>query len=304
MARWPVTDWLITAPAWADRCAGTFVANFLPAARAALAFSGSTARFLIHTDRPDKLRAAMDGLDVEFRPVPLGRTPHHMLGAAHKEAIADAAPGEAVAFLCADMVLSVECFAAAERRFDAGSRLIMASATRTIGGDPPTGVRSRDLLAWSMEHKHPITLECFWKKGRASVPWAIYFQDGPNTVLRAFHLHPFAALMDGRAEFKGTTVDFDLAAAFRRDEIHVVTDADELAMVEMSPASRTLPLREEKMTTLSIAQWAAHRTIDVHRWFFQNHEIVITGRGGTIGEQPLCDEIVRKTLIVAAGGAV
>ncbi len=54
---------------------------------------------------------------------------------ANREALELAEPGEAVAFINADMVCSREIFAASERRFAEGKRLIMMAASRTLGGE-------------------------------------------------------------------------------------------------------------------------------------------------------------------------
>ena len=292
-----VPSWLITIPVWGTRCVGTFVNFVLPSIFAAVDHSKSTVRFLVHTDEPKQIQGAMQGLKVECREVPKAASPHHSLGAIHREAITTAKTGEIIAFLCADIVLSIECFAAAEQQFVLGKKLIMCAATRTFGGSPPIGALSKQLLAWTMENKHPVIEQCFWGTGHSMTPWAVYFKQGDNIVLRAFHLHPFAAVKDREILFKGVTVDFDLASSYSREQIHVVTDVNELSLAEISPLlgnrflNRPLP-----MTADSVAAWATRQTVDVHRWFFRHHEIVIAGERGQCGEQPVCEQIIAKTI--------
>jgi hypothetical protein len=285
--------WIITIPTWGQRCNDAFINVGLPSLRAALRLAKVPARFLIHTDDPIRIKKAMEGLDVFFRVVPAGRSPHHKLGTAHIDAINLAGDGQFICFLCADMVVSVECFAFAEKRFAQGKKIIMGASSRTFGDEPPIGAKSRDLLAWTMRHPHPITVDCFWETGKGDVPWAIYFKRGKNIVLRAFHLHPFAAVKDNKLKFSGATIDYDLAASYSHAEIHVVAGANEMAMAEVSPLSRILGGRSTPITVDSIAAWASRNTIDVHRWFFSDNPITITGTG-QCGEIKIVEDVLRQ----------
>lgn len=282
--------WLITVPTWGPRYVEAFTTYGFPSIQSALKRSGSKARFLIHTDSQNVLAGHLADYDVIFRPIPKGRSPHDVLGDAHLAAIDLADQGEALAFMCSDMVMSVEAFLVAEKRFAEGKRMIMNAASRTYGAIPPVGAASRDLLRWTMEHRHPITEQCFWG-GSSSVPWALYFQRGDNIVLHGFHLHPFACIKDRPLSFKGTTADFDLAACYERKEIHVVTDADEMSMCEVSPLSRMFPKRPLPTTVEDVGVWAFHHAIDIHRWFFREHGIVIAG-GDDAGEKPIIEAII------------
>lgn len=237
----------------------------------------------------------MGALEAEFRPVPDG-VAYGPLGTAHREGIAAAPMGSAVSLLCADMVLSRECFGAAEKQFAAGKRAIVAAATRTCGPNPPIGAASRDLLLWTMANRHPITRECFYGDGKSGYPWAVYFKKGNSIVLRAFHLHLFALIKRDNLKFSATS-DLDLIENFPPAQTRVVTDADEMAMAEMSPRERTLPMRDSPMTPQSIAEWASTHALPVHYWLFNEHPITICG-DGKCDERPICDEVIMKAIAI------
>jgi hypothetical protein len=113
-------NWLVTTPAWGERCVGLFTDIVLPAIKAAAARSCGVVRFLIHTDDPKRIKQALDqsGFALSEQrviPVPKGdHTPHVILGNAHRGAIAEAKYNGCVAFINADMVPSVEIFESAE----------------------------------------------------------------------------------------------------------------------------------------------------------------------------------------------
>lgn len=288
-------SWFISVPAWGSRCISSFRHFGLPSIVNALDCAGAKARFLIHTDEEQKLRSAMSGLDAVFRPVPQAVSIHHSLGAAHREAIEVAPDGARIVLLCADMVVSRECFAAMDRRLAEGKKLIMVAATRTLGGRPPIRARSRELIEWTLRHKHPIIEQCFWGDGKSSSPWAVYFRKGESVVLRAFHLHPLVAIKDRKIAFHGTTIDQDMAGVYGRREIHVVRDPDEMSCAELSPLERgaTFKPMARPMDVDSIARWAWKRTIDLHEWFFLDNPIRLCG-SGDCGEQSICNAVVAK----------
>lgn len=271
--------WLISSPVWGEAYARRFLDQALPSQLAALAYAGMTARWLVHTDRPE-VTAAMAGLEAEIRPVPQEGDLYRRFGDAHRETIDVAADGDAVVLLTADIVVSRETFAASAARFDQGFKAIVAAATRTLSYRPaPIGASAPDLLDWTMEHPHPMVAACFWGE-RSNTPWAVYFRQGGRTILRGLHLHPLAVIKDRDLRFEGT-LDQGLLDRFRHPEIHCVTDRYELAMAELSPAERRISLRGKgsPMTAESIAEWASTRAHPVH-WWLSTHRIVIQGDAG------------------------
>lgn len=289
-------NWLVAIPAWGQRCLDIFEKATLPAALAAAKYSNSQIRFLIHTDNPARLALSMKGCEVEFRPVPVaGRDPHHKLGHANREAIAKAAPGECLAFINADMPGSTEIFGAAEQRFNEGKRLIMMAGTRTIGGIPPAGARSADLLRWSVQHAHPAMTECIFGIGRSKMCSTVYFRRGEDVICHAWHQHPFALLMDRKVEFAGVTTDRDLQDNYKRDEIHLVTDANESSFAEVSPPERVFGLGPAPMNISTILAWATKHNASSphHAWFFE-HPIAICGDGGDIGDRAVVNSVLKE----------
>jgi hypothetical protein len=288
-------DWLIAVPAWGQRCVDLFVNKALPAIGAASGGISGRARLVVHTDQPDavfrRLGSAFEGSFVCA--VPPGKTPHESFGHAHRQALELASKDECIAFINADMVASIEVFAAAEKRFAAGKRMVMMAGSRTLGGDAPIGAKAADLLRWTMQYRHPAIRECFWGNGRSGTPWAIYFQRGNHIVLHGFHLHPFAVLKDRPLQFKGKTIDVDLAENFEWDQIHLVTDADEAAFAEISPPERVFALLRKPLTIMDIVRWAQHHATPLHRRLFAQ-SIAIQGNGADIGEKQICKEILRR----------
>ena len=285
--------WLVTIPAWGDRCIkGLQIA--VAAARCSADRCGSQLRFIVHTDDAWRVGLVMKGLETEILPVPPGSEPHGKLGNAHRQAIRHVRNGECIAFINADMVCSQELFGVAEKYFTAGKRLIMMTGTRTIGGIPAVGMNSAELLRWAVSNQHPSTTECFFGRGRSTTTSMLYFRRGEDIVLRAFHLHPFAILLDRPIVFSGVTIDADLADNYEQSEIHIITSADEASFAEMSPPERVFRLSQTPMDVNTVLNWAVKGvTSPLHLWFFE-HPIAIVGDGKDVGDGVVCDLILSR----------
>lgn len=297
-------NWLAVIPAWGARCVDAFINSTLPATIIAAKYSGSRVRFMIHTDQHERVQAAMlPWLDrVTFRPVPVeGLHPHHKLGFAHREGIAFAEFGECIAFINADMPGSIEIFSAAEKRFREGKNLIIMAGTRTLGGVPPVGAKSADLLRWTMANAHPTTNENVFGVGRSAMNSTVYFKRGDNVICHAWHLHPFAVFVDRTLSFQGITIDRDLQDNYRQDEIHVITGANEASFAELSPPELVSRLDRRPIDANMIVKWADRNNVSspLHVWFFQQ-PITICGTGADIGDRAIVSDIVRR---FHAGGA-
>lgn len=283
-------DWLITTPVWGERCVNAYLRYSLPAIKAAARRINGRVRFVVHTDRPFELDEALAGFERRVLPVPNSRGDAHQIASdGNREALRIAHVGEYVAFVHADMVPSVEVFAASEKRFAQGKKLMMMAASRTLRGEPPVGASSAELLDWTMAHRHPAIMECWWPEGRSIIPWALYFENGDDIVLRGFHLHPFALVKDREPHFVGT-IDLDLLDNYQADETHVVVDRDEAAFAELSPPERTFPLLPQPLSPAYVAAWARRYASPFHRWLF-THRIAIKGNGADHGDVAVCDEI-------------
>jgi len=271
--------WLIALPCWGEQYRKRFAEFCWPSWREALSRRSLPARLLLHTDDPS-FAALFDGLKVEVRSPPVrDRNNYHgAFSNAHREALHDARIGEIVAIQNGDHILSVEAFAAAERRIRMGAKLIMCGGTRTVGplfGNPPPVLKSADLLQWAWHHAHSITQQSTYPHGLSAVSSTLYFDDGENTILRAWHLHPFAVLKDRILTFDGT-VDRDLPDNFTPQEIHVVTSKHELAQAEISPRTRHFALRADAMSEDYLYWWGCNHASAMH-WHFFKHRIVLRG---------------------------
>ncbi len=103
-----MTDWLIATPVWGERCLSAFETYVVPAIKAAASKIDGKVRFVVHTDQPFRLDGVLGSFGRRILPVPEGANAWVKAGAANREALREAQMGEAVAFINADMVPSVE----------------------------------------------------------------------------------------------------------------------------------------------------------------------------------------------------
>jgi len=290
--------WMICIPAWGERCLGAFERCALPATLQAIELAGIDATVLVHTDdqfRVAKYMQGCRGAKFIVRGLPTDRVGHYQLGDCHRASLDEAKGFDVLAFINADMVPSIELFAAAQRRIEDGKKLIMMAGTRTHGEDPPVGAASRDLLRWAIEHPHPSTIDAVFGQGHSRMCSTVYFQRGPDVVLHAFHLHPFAIVLDRNVGFTGVTIDCDLADQFAETEIHVVTDAEEAAFAETSPLDRTFETGDTPMNIDAILAWVRQSNAVTlrHRWFFEQ-PITVCGEGVDIGNRAIAGCVLRE----------
>jgi hypothetical protein len=286
-------DWIVSLPVWGKDYVKRFVEHCYPSLSVALGAVHGNLRIILHTDAPELARLFRH-YEVDVRPV--DGSAHSAMSRAHRDAIAYAESGAAIAFLSADVICSRECFAAAERRFDQGYRAVLCSGTRTVGplfgNKPPLGMAARELLEWSMAHAHPIVQQCFYPHGKNAIPSTLYFTDGTNIIMRAFHLHPFAVVKDRPLSFT-QTIDSNLADCFTLAQTHVVTDADELALAEITPIGKRQALLPYAMNHQYIAWWLKKYGSERHREQFKAR-IVIRGGADTACDAP-AQEILALT---------
>lgn len=294
--------WLICCPAWGERCIDHFVYTTALAIERAIDYAGITPRWLVHTDQPERIRAT--GIKpIDIRPLVTQRSSYYYtLSDCHRAGVSAAERGEAVAIINADMVPSVEFFTACEKRFSEGKRIIMSAAPRTLSDKPPSiGIKSRQLLEWVWEHRHPAIEDGIWGSGQTVSLATLQFVHGENVVMRAFHMQPAAFMKDNESPyFDGVTCDDGLIDLFPKKQIHVVTDADELAFAEMSPGSRKFHRFDRLYTPQDVVAWARHakgnrpRATKMHRWLF-SHRICLRGTTDDpeLGDGAVCDSILR-----------
>ena len=291
-------SWLIAIPAWGDRCVAHAVRSALPSCKAALAHAQAEARFVVHTDRPENFFALAR---TTLLPLPRERySRYYALSDCHRQAIHMAVPGEFVALINADHVVSLEAFAAAEKRLHEGKRIVMMAGMRTCAPDEPAplNMRSRELLAWAWSHRHPTAEDAIWGTGKSTSLSSLFFADGDDVISRWFHLHPFAFVKEAGLSFNGLTIDEDLGEFWPRELVHVVEDPDEAALIERSPASFAFKSHQKPVQIRDVAYWAhcdngygGKRTTHFHHWLFK-HRIVLRGGGRDLGDRAVCDAIL------------
>lgn len=270
--------WIIAAPAWGERCVSRFIDAALPSYRAAMAYAGIEASLIVHTDAPVRIREAARGIDIICPRPPGNGDKYRQYADAQLDALQMAVIGDRVVLLTADMVVSRELFSACAARFEQGKKAIAICGPRTLSDrPPPAGLSSAELRDWTIAHFHPSILGSFWG-GRSLPPSSIFFRRGDNITMRGFHLHPVAIVKDRELAFAGTP-DQDCLEAFAESEIHVVTDRDEFAACEMSPADLHYSLAREPIGVAAIARWLkAQRPIN---WWLSQHRIIFAGNGDT-----------------------
>jgi hypothetical protein len=123
------------------------------------------------------------------------------------------------------------------------------------------------------------------------LPTNLFFTSGKNTILHGFHLHPVAVVKERAFSFN-STIDGDLLDHYDRATIHVVTDPDDLSMLEISPPGKRFPVRENRILSPALVAGAMQsRASEMHRWLFTK-KIVLRGSGDEVDARGIVDEIL------------
>lgn len=230
---------------------------------------------------------------IEFVPIPIpgkNDNKYHAITRVHLNALTDArGAGAAVVFLAPDFVLADGTLRALAARPAAAAVLIMSprAALQEVGqalaplraADPDGAIRigPRPLMAICLRHPHAITASLFWDAASFNRwPSILQWHADPVTMLaRSFHPHPLlldpAHLDPGFITNTRSTIDGDLLSSLQAtaDEIHVVTDSDELLILELSGPNITHGLGglPRKASVEAIAAFARYNTTDANRAF-------------------------------------
>ena len=175
--------------------------------------------------------------------------------AGHRRALQDAAEScAAVVFLNADHFMSEGALAAVVQRHAEGSRAVVSTGIRlnkeTFVADLQMrgGIRSipcRELVSLALDHLHPFTLAHTVDAARTACwPISVYWRIATEGILaRPIYLHPLMVHPVERAVLpRRQTIDGNYlrAACPAREQVHVVTDSDELCLFELSSADNML----------------------------------------------------------------
>lgn len=293
--------WLISVPVWGDVYKKTFLERACPALREAIKALGEYTgqnlkdyvKVVFHTDSPGFADGDLPECVVEYVRISPGAT-YTSLQYGHRDAINMAPPDSRVGLLNADLVISRNLFAQCEKYILGGSRAVVLLGIRTLMQDefPPVGATPRDLLSWAWDHRHQIIKDLEWGKGASMLPTNLFWSNDQSVVARGFHLHPVAIHKQADLNFI-STIDGDMLDSFPRNTIHMVTDPDDMALIEMSEGGKRFPVGGpgEVMQTAHVAAAMRSRASELHRWQFA-HRIIVRGDGVGINDQPVAAEIL------------
>lgn len=166
----------------------------------------------------------------------------------HRRALTDARESRAgLMLVCPDHCISEGTFAAALRRHKAGSRAVVCTGIRVNreafiaalhqrGG--VRGVPPRELVSLALDHLHPFTRAHMVDGERtARRPTGVYWNvPGEGILARYFYLTPLLVDPLRRDVLLEGTIDghYVRHACPVREQVHVVSDSDELVIFEMS----------------------------------------------------------------------
>lgn len=278
-----MSRWLISVPAWGDAYVDKFKATALPTLQLAAANVVGERLLVVHTDRPHQVAGmSSEVLPIEARAIHVSGDGYYVtMSNAHRDVIAMARPGDAVVIMPADAVISANALAACAAAFARGKKVVAVCPVRAFddAGRPPVE-DPRALLEHAWLNRHHIVRNSTWPgDGGGHELHRIFFDGGADVVARQWLPHPLAFLADGRAVTFGNSPDLDLIGNnFRPDEVHVVTDPDEMAFVALEPRSRMLApeppiserLRGERLSPLQL-------------WML-SHRVCIRGRDVALGD--------------------
>lgn len=230
------------------------------------------------------IRRAAEWLPVDIVAIPeLSSTGNRYLQmtACHRQAAIDAnSAAAALVFLSPDHFLAEGVLRALVARHAAGARAVVSPALRLdkegfLGALNTSGrVRSlagRPLVDLAMGHLHRFTRQHIADAIPFSrFPTAMYWRAGnEGLVARSFHVHPLLIDPVRRDVVPKGTIDGGYLARCcpRIEDIHVVTDSDELVLFELSPGGRNIVSASRDGMRLFRAAAVASRC-DAHQMAF------------------------------------
>lgn len=295
-----MTVWVVALPVWGERYLSIFEQAAWPALKIALGeLNGDRIILAIHTDQQDRMKRLTGDFQSIINGVPGHDSAFHSLSEAHRWVLLNSPVDAHVVLLTADLVLSQGALLASARRLATGVRAIACMGMRVSDTELPTpGLPPRQLLAWGWEHRHPMTKECTWPNGESYDIWRMYFEKGDEACCRLALPHPLVVIREHRTlnDFY-PTIDVNLLMHFNWEagEIHLVTDNDELGLIELSPPDkefvRTVPMYRRYEEFLPSIPTITQIGVPRQNWFF-NHKIIVKGTGGDCGDQQVVDRMV------------
>ena len=266
--------WTVSVPVWGDWHVKTYINRVL---WRHVLMGLDDCHYIIHTDAWGQINdcPAMKRLrkfcEVEYRPAPTGMVGHERMAECHRDAMSGA---EAILFLMPDCVNSVDTFDFVKA---SKKKLVVLGSVRTLS--EPTDeipLYGNYMADWSVTHMHPTWRGLIWGSpaGSAMQPTNIFFKSESGFWLHGFHLHPIAAVLEGRKS-EGT-VDGAFVESFSRDDTFVVTDR-EIAQLEITNPEKDKGSNSWDISNPSaIANFMRGKATPMHQYFFRQR-IMLSG---------------------------
>jgi hypothetical protein len=249
-----VSRWLVSVPVFGEYYVDQFCAAALPALQRAVdalrRVRGADVWLVVHTDAPDRVRAATS-VTVDARPVPAGLRGFDGMSQAHREVVAEASDGDVIVPLTAGAVMSEQGLVHCAEVLDDPRKLVVLCAVPRVLDEGPVAdtADAQALMDWAWAHRHPMVDACTWPRGRSADLSRVYFAsaDGGTVVTRQALPHPVAVRKDGRAVSFAPTIDANLFLCYSPDEMHATLDCGKLALVKLTPADKGYDLAAQPM---------------------------------------------------------
>ena len=292
----PMNDWYLSTPVWGDFFRKVFLKSAVHSYLAALRNLGTEqVKWIIHTDQPGFADSHLDGYPVTYIQTSPDPAFYDEFRKCHVSVLQDfAQPGDCVSLLNADLIVSSNFFVRIREHLSGRYKAVVSLGMRTLWSKPlpPTSVDPRTLLSWGWAHKHEVTSESVWGSGHSPAPTHIFFEEGDSVVARSFQIHPVAIIKDYPIDI-ATSTDGETLEHFPCDTIHVVTDPDDLAFIEMSKPGKFKHFHGDPISIGAVARLmhSHYMAAPLYRWQF-GHRIVIKGDGSNVGDIEIAKAIL------------
>jgi len=218
---------------------------------------------------------------IEYIPLPI-EVPHHAMSECHADTLRRADEADAAAvFLPPDCVWAKSSLSNLLKHAKAGKSVVHMTGVRLnrdtampgllVEADPEGDLvlEPQELVAFGLEHLHPIALSHFWNEHEGGLlPANLYWTvPGEGLVIRCFHLHPLFVKSQMRGSKFNGTIDDDLALSVCPDvsRDYIVEDSDEILAFELSAPTHQAGAPFQKGQIECIAAWAEVGTNLRHR---------------------------------------
>lgn len=246
-------------------------------------------RIIIYTDAPERF-SGLEAVRINTKT----HSKHLLTSGCYTQSLAF---GHPIVPLAADMIASEGLLWALERAGKDADLIVCpvlrAQADRFLPELPregPISLSPRTLCALALKHAHPRqALQYLENLPARSQPTTIYRRQGGTVLARCFHMHPLLI----RAPL-GTIlpegIDRDHVGTVAMERTHVVTDSDELMVVDIS--ERDYKWEPDYQHPLNPLEWARGHTKSRHRWFFSHECYLHAGEREVLPHDTYCDKLL------------